>query len=601
MKKKITYPKKPIHSYSLGIIGNCSFLAYIDILSNIKWLCLPRFDSSFIFGSLLDPEKGGEFSIKPASDKFSTIQYYLKNTNILITEFKANGGSFRITDFAPRFYQYDRYYKPLMIIRKIEPVSGNGFILVRCNPVGDYGNIIPEVVQGSNHIRYLNLDSQVRLTTDIPLNYIIDHKPFVLTGTRYLVFTYGVPLEAGLANTAETFLQKTKEYWHNWVKTTSIPHLFQEQVIRSALVLKLHQFEDTGGIIAAGTTSLPEHNGSGRTWDYRYCWMRDTYYTLNAFNSVGHFEELEKYFNFIQNIILNEKTRIKPVYTLSGDPVPREKLLDLHGYLGNQPVRIGNNAGMQVQNDVYGQLLVSLLPLFIDKRLNYYDRDKTLLIVRRLVSQIEKNIDEPDAGIWEYNTISQAHSYTFLFHWAGSRAALKIADLLGDEGLKIRSFLIAEKAAAKLELCYDASRGAYTQAIGSPFLDASGLQIITMNYLDPCSERARRFLKALEDDLKTHDDLFYRYIREDDHGKPKTSFLLCSFWYAEALACVGKTDEACRLIQRLMSCTNHLGLLSEDADNAGGQWGNFPQTYSHVGLMNAVFRIAVKLDRPIFY
>lgn len=592
---------KTKHEYELGIIGNCSYIAYIDLSANVRWLCLPRFDSSFIFGSLLDPVKGGTFSIQPGVEKFTSKQYYLKNTNILVTEFKANGGVFRVTDFAPRFYQYDRYYKPLMLIRKIEPVSGNSLIRVKCNPVGDYGNIIPEMVQGSNHIRYLNLDSQVRLTTDIPLNYIMEPKPFVLSETHYLVFTYGVPLEAGLANTAETFLQKTRDYWHNWVKTTSIPNIFQEQVIRSALVLKLHQFEDTGGIIAAGTTSLPEHDQSRRTWDYRFCWMRDSYYTLNAFSSVGHFEELEKYFNFIQNIILNEKSRINPVYTLSGDQVPREKHLLLEGYLGNQPVRIGNNAGMQVQNDVYGQVLVSLLPLFIDNRLNYYDRNKTLSMVRWLVGRIEKKMDEPDAGIWEFSSISQAHSYTFLFHWAGGKAALKIAEMLEDEGLKIKSFLIIEKAAAKLELCYDDLRGAYTQAIGSPYLDASGLQMIIMNYLDPQSERAQRYMTALENELKTPEGLFYRYIREDDHGKPQTSFLLCSFWYAEALACMGRTEEACTLIQRLISCSNHLGLLSEDADNVGGQWGNFPQTYSHVGLMNAVFRISVKLDKPIFY
>ena len=585
----------------MGIIGNCSFLAYIDDTANIRWLCLPRFDSSFIFGSLLDPDKGGEFSVRPAGEKYTSKQYYLKNSNILITEFKANGGSFRVTDFAPRFYQYDRYYKPLMIIRKIEPVSGNSFIKVKCNPVGDYGNVIPEVVRGSNHIRFLNLDAQARLTTDIPLNYILDSKSFVLSETRYLVFTYGVPLEAGLANTAETFLQKTREYWHNWVKTSAIPNIFQEQVIRSALVLKLHQYEDTGGIIAAGTTSLPEHDGSGRTWDYRYCWIRDTYYTLNAFSSIGHFEELEQYFKYVQNIILNEKNRIRPVYTLSGDPVPRERHLDLKGYLGNQPVRIGNNAGAQLQNDVYGQVLVSLLPLFIDKRLNYYDRDRTLSMVKWLVGRIEKTMDEPDAGIWEFSTIAQEHTYTFLFHWAGSKAAMKIAEMLEDENLKIRSFLISEKAAAKLEGCYDKKSRAYTQALGSPYLDASGLQLIVMNYLDPLSERAGAFLNAMEQELRTAEGLFYRYTRADDHGKPQTSFLLCSFWYAEALACVGRLEEASRLIQRLLSCTNHLGLFSEDADLVCGQWGNFPQTYSHVGLINAVFRISIKLDKPFFY
>lgn len=588
------------HEYNLGIIGNCSYIAYVDTSANVRWLCLPRFDSSFIFGSLLDPVKGGEFSVRPAGEKYSSSQYYIKNSNILVTEFKVNVGSFRVTDFAPRFYQYDRYYKPQMMIRKIEPVSGNSFIKITCKPVGAYGDITPEVVKGSNHIRFLNLDSQVRLTTDVPLNYILETKSFILSETKYLIFTYGVPLEAGIANTAESFLKKTRDYWHDWVKSTAITHIFQEQVIRSALVLKLHQYEDTGGIIAAGTTSLPEHDGSGRTWDYRYCWIRDTYYTLNAFSSIGHFEELEQYFNFIQNIILNEKRRIKPVYTVSGDPVAQERHIELTGYLNNQPVRIGNNAGMQLQNDVYGQVLVSLLPLFIDKRLNYYDRERTLSMVKWLISCIEKTMDEMDSGIWEFNTITQYHTYTYLFHWAGSNAAMKIADLLRDENLKIRSFLIAEKASFMLEKCFIPEKGLYTQAIGSPYLDASGLQLIIMNYLDPLSERASGFLRSMEKELKTPENLFYRYTRTDDLGKTENSFLLCSFWYAEALACVGRTDEALKLIQRLLSCTNHLGLLSEDADSSMGQWGNFPQTYSHVGLINAVFRIAIKLDKPFF-
>ena len=334
--------------YRLGIVGNCSYIAYIDDRAEVRWLCMPRFDSSFVFGSLLDPDKGGEFSIRPVVDA-STRQYYLDNTNILCTEFEAPDGRLRVTDFAPRFYQYDRYFRPMMLVRKIEPLQGHPKVRVRCMPVGDYGAIAPEVVLGSNHIRYLNLDSHVRLTTDIPLNYVRDSKPFVLNEPMYLVFSYGPPLEAPLAATVEDFLDKTRKYWLQWVKTTSIAPIFQEAIIRSALVLKLHQFEDTGAIIAAGTTSLPEFPQSGRTWDYRYCWLRDTYYTLTAFNHVGHFEELEKYFDYVQNLMFEERAAVQPVYTVTGDAVPQEKELPLAGYQGNQPVRIGNNAAIQPQ------------------------------------------------------------------------------------------------------------------------------------------------------------------------------------------------------------------------------------------------------------
>ena len=588
-----------VNKYNFGIIGNCSYLAYIDTHANVNWLCMPRFDSSFIFGSLLDKEKGGEFSIMPKSSEFKSKQYYLKNTNILATEFELDEGKFRVIDFAPRIYQYNRHFKPLMLFRKIELLEGNPFIVVKCRPVGEYGELKPEVVPGSNHIRYLNLGSHIRLTTDVPLNYVMSEKPFVLNQTQYLAFSYGAPLEAPLAETAETFLNKTHDYWTYYVKSTSIPHIYQDEVIRSALVLKLHQYEDTGAVIAAGTTSLPEFQDSERTWDYRYCWMRDTYYTLNAFDNIGHFEELEKYFHFIQNIIMNEKHTIKPLYTILGEPVPQERLLSLHGYKGNKPIRIGNNATIQVQNDVYGQVMVSLLPLFIDKRLNYLDKKNTIYITEWLLARIAENMDIPDAGLWEFENTKQFHCYTYLFHWAGCMAGIKIGKSFEDIGIVNKATMLAEKARTYLERCYDPGKKAYTQAIGSKYLDGSNLQLITMKYLDPHSEIALNHLKAHEIELFGKDGLFFRYS-QDDLGEAVNSFIICGFWFAEALAATGQLDKAKEVIDRLLTCSNHLGLFSEDADAKGGQWGNFPQTYSHVGLINAVYRLAIRLDTPLF-
>ena len=587
------------HRYRLGIVGNCSYIAYIDDQAAVRWLCMPRFDSSFVFGSLLDGDKGGEFSICPIGS-FSTYQYYIENTNILCTEFKAGDGWFKVTDFAPRFYQYDRYFRPLMLVRKIEPLHGQPRISVTCRPVGDYGRTRPETVVGSNHIRYLNLGSHVRLTTDIPLSYVADSKPFVLNGPRYLVFSYGPPLEAPLAATVEEFLDKTRTCWLQWIKTTVIAPIFQEAIIRSALVLKLHQFEDTGGIIAAGTTSLPEFPRAGRNWDYRYCWLRDTYYTLTAFNHVGHFEELEKFFHYVQNLILDRTPVVHPVYTVTGDPVPQEQHLPLAGYLDNQPIRVGNDAAGQRQHDVYGQVLISLLPLYIDKRLGYYDARNTLYLVRTLLNRIEAVFDEPDAGIWEFRNRLQHHCYTYLFHWAGSHAALKIGESLQDTAVRDKAASLVQRSAAKIEACFDSARQVYTQAIGVEHLDASGLALISLNYLDPLSERAQRHLAVLESQLKAGSGLFYRYVHEDDFGKPQASFLATAFWHAEAMACVGRASEAIETVERLVMYANHLGLFSQDVTLDGSQWGNFPQTYSHVGLMNAVYRIARKLDQPIF-
>ncbi len=590
-----------MHKYNFGIIGNCSYLAYIGTDGNVVWMCLPRFDSSFLFGSILDKSKGGEFYVRSASEGYTSKQYYLENTNILCTEFSAKEGTFRVVDFAPRFEQNSRYFKPTMLIRKIEPLSGRPSIRVKCSPVGNYGEIKAEVVSGSNHIRYLHLGGQVRLTTSIPLSVVENSQPFVLSETIYLILTYGLPLEGAIQETAEFFYKKTASYWNDWVKTTSIPNFYQKEILRSALILKLHQYEDTGGIIASGSTSLPEAPQSGRNWDYRYCWMRDAFYTLKALNSLGHFEELEKYFHYIENIINQESERIHPLYSITGERTLVEKEISLEGYLGNSPVRIGNEAYTHIQNDVYGQVLVSLQPLYTDQRLITQIRSKSLPLIHFLLDKIFETMEQPDAGLWEFRNIKQLHCYTFLFHWAGSKAAAKIGKELGDDSLESKATKAEQLASNQIERCFDPHRGVYTQSIGSSNLDASCLQLITMNYLDSTSEKARKHLAVLEAELMTEKKLFYRYNHQDDFGELQSTFLVCAFWHAEALACVGRVQEAVEALDRLVRFSNHLGIFSEDLGNDGSQWGNFPQTYSHVGLMNTAFRIARKLDLPMFF
>lgn len=589
------------HTYQTGIIGNCSYLAHVHKNTNIEWLCLPRFDSSFIFGGLLDKDKGGEFSILPAGE-FQSKQYYLENTNVLCTEISSAEGSYRVTDFAPRFNQFERLFKPLMLIRKIELIDGTPRIRVKCKPVYDYGLTVLKPSRGSSHIDFTGTNENIRLTTNIPNSYIIDELFSVLSDTKYLVFTYGNPLEAPLANTAEQFLRETIAYWRLWIKHSSIAAFYQQNVIRSALTLKIHQYEDTGAIIAASTTSLPEFPGSGRNWDYRYCWLRDTCYVISALNHIGHFEEMERYFNYVSDISLSERTRYQPLYGIMGEKFLTESVLEhLDGYLGNQPVRIGNQAYEHIQNDIYGQVLISLLPLYIDHRFIFSERKDSARWIAYLLSKVELTIDEKDAGIWEFRNIANTHCYSNLFQWAGCSAAEKMARSIGDEELMQKAISLKNRAAVHIEDCYDPTRQVYTNAVDSQHLDASTLQLIMMNYLKPDSERAKNHLIALEKELKTANGLFYRYLHSDDFGKPKTTFLICAFWYVEALACVGRLDDAIREFENLLQYSNHLLLFSEDVDEeTGSQWGNFPQAYSHVGLMNAAYRIAIKLDIPIF-
>lgn len=588
-----------VHRYNMGIVGNCSYLGYIDMAANVAWLCLPRFDSSFIFGSLLDDKKGGEFSITPVGE-YTSRQYYIPNTNVLCTEFQCPGGKFRVVDCAPRFMQYERFFRPLMLVRKIEVLEGHAEVRVRCRPMGAYGTMKPETVPGSNHLRFMNFDMQARLTTNISLSYIMEEQPFVVDQNYYLAFTYGEPLEAPLKPTCEDFINKTVRHWQTWIKSTYVPDIYQDEIIRSALVLKLHQYEDTGGIIASGTTSLPEHNGSARTWDYRYCWFRDSYYTLKAFNEMGHFDELESYFEYIQNILMRDLDRMQPLYSITGQKELEEIHVDLQGYLGNQPVRVGNKAYQQIQNDVYGQVLVGLLPLFVDRRLTFSRKSAYKPLVKRLLDWIERTMDEPDAGLWEFRNITQVHTYTLLFHWAGCKSAIKIGSIMTDGELVQRATALEKMAIERIEKCYDPQRGVYTQAMGTEYLDASTLKMITMGYLDPASEKAKQHLRALEELLKTEQGLFYRYVNADDFGKPESTFLVCAFWYVDALACVGRIDDALKTLDGILPFANHLGIFSEDVGLDGSQWGNYPQTYSHVGLINAAFRISKKLDMPTF-
>jgi glucoamylase len=588
-----------VHRYKMGLVGNCSYIAYIDTEARVRWMCLPRFDSSFVFGSLLDVNKGGEFSITPVGH-FNTKQYYIQNTNVLCTEFTCDNGSFRVIDCSPRFLQYERFYRPLMLVRKLELLEGNPFVKVRCDPRGNYGSMVPEIITGSNHLRYLNFDMQLRLTTDVSISNIVEDQAFVLDRNRYLVFTYGEPLEAPLKSTAEDFINKTVRFWQGWVKSTYVPDIYQDEIIRSALVLKLHQYEDTGGIIASGTTSLPEYHGSSRTWDYRYCWFRDSYYTLKAFNELGHFDELERYFDYIQNILMSEEGRIQPLYSITGKKDLDEVHIDVEGYMQNQPVRIGNKAYLQVQNDVYGQILVGVMPLFTDKRLTFTAKSSYKIMANRLLDWISLTMDEPDAGLWEFRNVKQVHTYTMLFHWAGSKAAARIGKIMTDGALVNKAEKLAKEAGKRIEKAFDPDQNVYTQASGVPNLDASALKLITMSYLDPNSSKAKDHLRNLEKSLRTHQGLFYRYVHPDDFGKPEATFLVCAFWYVDALATVGRIDDAVKTLDGILKYANHLGIFSEDVGLDGSQWGNFPQTYSHVGLINAVFRISKKLDRPIF-
>jgi GH15 family glucan-1,4-alpha-glucosidase len=582
----------------LAIIGNCSYSALLRS-GSVEWMCWPRPDSSFVFGALLDREQGGAFAVEGVGAT-EIHQEYLENTNVLRTVFRCDGGAFELIDFAPRFLLHDRFFKPQMLVRILRPLSGEPRARVRCRPAYEYGLVEAGRWRASNHVEYTGFPAPVRLTTNVPLTYVEDERPFLLEHDRHLVLTWGEPLEAGLEDTAERFLERTIDYWRRWVKGTRVPRDYQGEVVRSALALKLHQYEDTGALLAATTTSLPEYPGSGRTWDYRFCWLRDAYFTLHALERLGHSEEMERFLEYLRNVAEEGHGVLQPAYRINGDSDAEEHVLEhLSGFDGNGPVRIGNQAFEHVQNDVYGEMVLAVSRLFLDTRFVGEIPPMTAVeLVQDLLGQIEARLDEPDSGLWEFREKTRLHSFSVLMHWAGARRAAEVADALGQAELAARARDVETRAADLLwTRCWDDEIGALTQVAGEPQLDAALLLAVQLGFLSADDPRASSHVDATVKALSVDGGLLRRYSVADDFGMTKAAFTVCTFWLIEALAMIGREKEARELFERLLGLDNGLGLYSEDLlPGTLEQSGNFPQTYSHVGLINAAFRLSRAWD-----
>lgn len=578
-----------------ALIGNCSFQALVDDKGSIDWLCWPRFDSSPVFGALLDEEKGGFFSVDPKTENWTSHQGYIPNTNIVRTVFTSGRGVFELVDFAPRFRQFERHYKPNMLVRRIRRISGEPVVRVRCRPTYDYARKVPSPRMASNHITYHIPGEHLRLTTNAPLNYIIEEREFLLENEIWLVLTWGDPLEAPLQETAASFLDQTRKYWERWVKHTALPGRFQKEVVRSALTLKLHMYQDTGAITAAATTSLPEWPGSGRNWDYRFCWLRDAYFTVRAMRRISHVDELEAFVGFIKNIA-SVNDRLQPVYGITGETELTEIVLDhLSGFQGSGPVRAGNGAYEQVQFDAYGEVIGTIAPFFLDFRFQEHLTENAISLLRRLLRRIDETMELPDAGVWEIRDDNRVHTFSLLFHWVGATVAARIGTAIGDDELRTQALDLVARASRIIETeCWVEEGGFYADSTTSKNEDAALLMMINLGYLDRENPRAERHLRALETRLQTGGHLMHRYLHHDGLGADHAAtFTVCGFWYVEALARLGHKQEAEAAFEKMLSYCNHVGLMSEDIDpKTGTQLGNFPQTYSHVGIINSAFAIS---------
>ena len=578
----------------LALIGNSCTAALVDRNGRIVWWCFPYFNSDPVFSRLLadDEEKGlCEITLDGLAE---TESRYVRNTAIVETILTdVNGHKARVCDFAPRFDRFERDYRPPQIIRRIEPLAGLPRVIIRVRPTHNYGRPTKNVVVGSNHIRYIGGEHVLRLTSDAPLSYIVNEIAFPLTRPVNLIFGQDDPFLSAIDTTSREFLDRTHEHWLTWVRNLAVPFEWQSAVVRAAITLKMCSFMETGAIVAAHTTSLPESPSSRRNWDYRYCWLRDAYFVVDALNRLGATQTMESYINYITTIATDGKD-MRPVHCIVPfSPLEETIAPDLKGFLGYGPVRVGNQAGTQTQNDVYGSVVLAATQMFVDERLPKMGDEALFRLLEALGESALARAFEPDAGLWEYRTRSRAHTYSATLCWAACDRLAGIARRLNipdrakywaTNARPLRERILAEG--------WDEKRGALTGAFGEPDLDASVLLFAELGLLSATDERFIKSCDTIGRDLMRNGRIM-RYTAPDDFGRPETAFLACNFWYADALDQIGRAGEAREMFESILASRNAFGLLSEDIHPETGElWGNLPQTYSMAGIINTATRLS---------
>ena len=589
-------------SLNLGVIGNCAFGALVDDSARIVWCCLPRFDADPVFCSLIDDDAnaGAGFFAVDLLGAVGSVQTYRENTAILETRMVDGAGNrILVTDFAPRFHTRGRTFRPTTLVRRIRPIRGSPRIRIRLRPRFDYGARAPDVTHGSNHVRYTHPGQALRLSTNAPVTYVLDETPFLLEEALSLILGPDETLVGGVEETAREFEENTDTYWRWWTRRLALPFQWQEAVTRAAITLKLCAFEETGAIIAAMTTSIPEAADTGRNWDYRYCWLRDSFFVVRALNSLAEVETMEDYLRYLNNIISGNEAEstdghLQPVFGIGLERRLTERSVSsLAGYRGMGPVRAGNQAFEHIQHDVYGNAVLAASQAFFDTRLLSRPGPVELERLERVGERAFAMHDQPDAGIWEFRTMARVHSSSSLMCWA---ACDRLAKITAHHGAPDRSARWRERAdtvrEAILERAWNPDLDAFAESFEGEGLDASLLLMAEVGFIDSGDARFRSTVARIERELRRGNYLF-RYATADDFGVPRNAFNICTFWYIDALIRLGRREEACEMFDAMLDARNPLGLLSEDLDPSTRElWGNYPQTYSLVGIINAATRLS---------
>ncbi|GAB3768183.1 glycoside hydrolase family 15 protein [Ramlibacter monticola] len=596
---KTTYP----NSLSLGMIGNCAYSGLIDREGRLMWCCLPRFDGEPVFNALLDPSENGAVWQFELEGLERSEQEYEPNTAVLRTRlYDGRGQGIEIVDFAPRFWSRGRMFRPTTLIRRVKVLQGSPRMRVVLRPRFEWGRQPPQVTQGSSHLRFVGPGLTLRVNTDAPVSYILAETFFVVDRPMNFIMGPDETLASGIEDTARLFEQETIAYWKQWSRALAVPLEWQDAVIRAAITLKLSLFEDTGAIVAAMTTSIPEAPNSGRNWDYRYCWLRDAFFVVRALNSISEVATMEEYLRWLMNIVIRTGGgHIQPLYGIGQEEKLPEAILEhLPGYRGMGPVRVGNQAQEHFQHDVYGNIILAAAQAFHDHRLFRRAGRAEFVHLEAVGEQAFRIYDSPDAGMWELRTRARIHTSSALMSWVACDRLAKVARSLGlPERIRYwreRADIIRNRI---LKESWSEERQAFAESFGGRDLDASALLMAEVNMIDPNDARFVATVDALEKSL-CDGPFMRRYEAADDFGKPETSFNVCTFWRIDALARIGRKAQAREIFEVMLKHRNHLGMLSEDIHPITGEmWGNFPQTYSMVGTINAAVRLSAPWDNVI--
>ena len=580
-----------------GLIGNCKSAALISKLGSLDWCCLPNFNSASVFAKLLDKNKGGNFSFEVSED-YKITQKYLWRTNILSTTFTAEDAAFQLIDFMPRYRKENGvFYTPPDVVRYIRILKGSPKIRVNYAPKLNYAQ---EETFTENHRYFLKSFTKkgtydsLYLYTSLELDDVLNGEEVTLKEDAYFLMGYHEKLREQNLDRAYLKFQRTKTYWMNWSEsTTKYPH-YEEQIMRSALVLKAMSYEKTGAVLAAVTTSLPETIGEVRNWDYRFCWIRDASMVIKVMSTLGHRQSAENFLQFIIDIIPHKDEKLQIMYGINGEKELTEHILDhLEGYEGSKPVRIGNAAYIQKQNDIYGILMEVIYQQFLRFETTLENSEELWTIVRGIVRIVEEHWKQPDKGIWEFRSEERHFTFSKLLCWVAVDRAVKIGEIL-------RNGINDKKWKTLRQEIYDDiyHRGwneevqAYTQSYGSKDLDASTLLMETYGFIKAKDPRFVSTVQATEREL-CHNGLLFRYKNKDDFGIPSSSFTICTFWFINSLYKIGEKEKGLKMFDQLLSYSNHLGLFSEDLDfETKRLLGNFPQAYSHLALIETAMNFS---------